>query len=94
MDQHQLAQDYPQVPGLKQTFGWDTSIDTQMMGANEGFFRASVSYTGDTVSAVQPSSQFIQKSYKSIDLKYGLLGDDWEVNLFINNVSDEERTSQ
>ena len=79
----------PQVPEFKANLWMDTSIDTQMMGANEGFFRASVSYTGDTVSAVQPGSQFTQKSYKSIDLKYGLMGDDWEVNLFINNVSDE-----
>ena len=67
----------------------DATIDTQMMGANEGFFRASVSYTGDTVSAVQPGSQFTQRSYKSIDVKYGLIGDDWEVNLFVNNLSDE-----
>ena len=67
---------------------YKTSVN-EMMGANEGFFRASVSYTGDTVSAVQPSSQYTQRSYKSIDLKYGLMGDDWEVNLFINNVSDE-----
>ena len=79
----------PQVPEFKANLWLDTRIDTQMMGANEGFFRASVAYTGDTVSAVQPGSSFNQGSYKTIDLKYGLMGDDWEVNLFINNVSDE-----
>ena len=79
----------PQVPEFKANLWMDATIDTQMMGANEGFFRASFSYTGDTVSAVQPGSQFIQNSYKSIDVKYGLMGDDWEVNLFVNNLSDE-----
>jgi hypothetical protein len=60
-----------------------------MLGANEAFIRGSVAYTGDSVSAVQPGYQFIQKSFTIADVKMGIMGDDWELDLFISNLADE-----
>ena len=79
----------PQVPEFKSNMWIERNMQISAFGANEAFIRGSVSYTGDSVSAVQPGYQFIQKSYTIADAKFGILGDDWEVNFFINNITDE-----
>jgi outer membrane receptor protein involved in Fe transport len=79
----------PQVPEFKTNLWVEKSINISAFGGTEGFVRASVSHTGDTVSAVQPAYQFTQKSYTVADAKMGILGDDWELNFFINNITDE-----
>jgi hypothetical protein len=33
--------------------------------------------------------QITMESYETIGLKYGIVGSDWEANLFMNNVTDE-----
>ena len=79
----------PQVPEFKTNMWIEKSMQISAFGANEAFIRGSVSYTGDSVSAVQPGYSFDQKSYTIADAKFGILGDDWEVNFFINNITDE-----
>ena len=79
----------PQVPEFKGSLWIDKTVSTNAFGGNEAYMRASVAYTGDTVSAVQPGSQFLQKSYTIMDAKVGVMGDDWEVDFFINNLTDE-----
>ena len=79
----------PQVPEFKTNMWIEKNMQISAFGANEAFIRGSVSYTGDSVSAVQPDYSFMQKSYTIADAKFGILGDDWEVNFFINNITDE-----
>jgi outer membrane receptor protein involved in Fe transport len=79
----------PQIPEFKSNMWFEKSMQFDAFGANEAFIRGSVSYTGDSVSAVQPSYQFLQKSYTIADAKFGVLGDDWEVSFFVNNITDE-----
>ncbi len=79
----------PQVPEFKGSLWIDKTVSTNAFGGNEAYMRASVAYTGDTVSAVQPGSQFLQKSYTIMDAKVGVMGDDWEMDFFINNITDE-----
>ena len=79
----------PQVPEFKGNFWIEKSVPISMLGANEAFIRGSVAYTGDSVSAVQPGYQFIQKSFTIADMKMGIMGNDWELDLFISNLTDE-----
>ena len=79
----------PQVPEFKTNMWIEKNMQISAFGANEAFLRGSVSYTGDSVSAVQPGYSFDQKSYTIADAKFGISGDDWEVNFFINNITDE-----
>ena len=79
----------PQVPEFKANMWIEKSIPISFMGANEAFFRGSVAYTGDSVSTVQPEYQFAQESYTLVDAKFGIIGDDWEMDLFVTNITDE-----
>ena len=79
----------PQVPEFKSNLWIEKTMNISALGATEGFMRASLSYTGDTVSAVQPDYQYMQASYTIADVKVGILGDDWELDFFVNNLTDE-----
>ena len=79
----------PQVPEFKSNLWIEKSLNISAFGATEGFVRASVSYTGDTVSAVQPDYAYTQASFTIADVKVGIMGDDWELDFFVNNLTDE-----
>jgi outer membrane receptor protein involved in Fe transport len=79
----------PQVPEFKSNLWIEKSLNIAAFGATESFVRASLSYTGDTVSAVQPDYSYDQASFTIADVKVGIMGDDWELDLFINNLTDE-----
>ena len=79
----------PQVPEFKANLWIDKSFNFSALGATEGFARASLSYTGDTVSAVQPDYSYNQASFTIADVKVGIMGDDWELDIFVNNLTDE-----
>ena len=79
----------PQVPEFKTNMWIEKNMQISAFGASEAFLRGSVSYTGDSVSAVQPGYSYTQRSFTTADAKFGISGDDWEVNFFINNLTDE-----
>jgi len=79
----------PQVPEFKANLWIDKSFNLSALGGTEGFARASLSYTGDTVSAVQPDYSYNQASFTIADVKVGIMGDDWELDIFVNNLTDE-----
>jgi outer membrane receptor protein involved in Fe transport len=79
----------PQVPKFKGNIWIEKTVEFNKFGANEAFVRGSVSYTGDSVSAVQPGYAFAQDSFTIADMKVGIMGDDWELDFFISNISDE-----
>ena len=71
-------------------YNWPMAI----AGSNEGFFQFQFSHVGDSLNQVQafeggPTPQIKQSAYNIGDLKFGINGDDWSVQLFVNNVTDE-----
>ncbi len=85
----------PLVPSAKAA-GWiGYSRPTQLFGATEFTVRTQWSYTGDSLTILDPrglddpNPQFVSPSYVIGDLRFGLASDDWGVDLFINNLTDE-----
>ncbi|HIG35586.1 MAG TPA: TonB-dependent receptor, partial [Gammaproteobacteria bacterium] len=79
----------PQVPEFKGNIWIEKTMEISAFGANEAFIRGSVAYTGDSVSTVQPGYAFAQDSFTIADMKMGIIGDDWELDFFISNITDE-----
>ncbi|NIM69193.1 MAG: TonB-dependent receptor [Xanthomonadales bacterium] len=61
--------------------------------ANNAYARVQWSYVGDMLNQVEPidspAPQIKQPSYDIGDLRFGVDGNDWSVQLFVNNVTDE-----
>ena len=59
----------------------------------EMFVRLQWAYTGDSLNQVDANNtlwpQRTLQAYNIGDLRFGIVGRDWEVNLFIENLSDE-----
>lgn len=86
----------PVVPKFKAS-GWaEYHWPVQWNGQKDAFIRTQWSYTGDTLNILEPLSavdspnpQFKNAAYTIGDIRAGLTGDDWEVSVFVNNVTDE-----
>ncbi len=86
----------PLVPEFKAAAWVEYHWPTQFLGANNAFIRTQWSYSGDSVSIIEPISpaessnpQFINDAYLIGDLRFGITGDDWEASIFVNNLTDE-----
>jgi len=87
----------PNTPNFQGALWGTYSWPVQFVQGAEMFFRAQYSYTGDSLSVMVPSSmssgnpQFVNPSYSIADIRFGLMsGDgDWQLDLFVNNVTDE-----
>jgi len=73
---------------------YDWPVD--WMSAHNAWIRLQWSYTGDMYNQVEPltlddgpSPQILQPSYDIGDLRFGVDGDKWSLQLFINNITDE-----
>jgi outer membrane receptor protein involved in Fe transport len=91
------------VPGMElpntpdfQGAAWGTyTWPVQFVRGAKMFARAQYSYTGSTLTTLVPGDlrnpQFVMPSYSIADLRFGLVsGDgDWQLDLFVNNVTDE-----
>ncbi len=88
----------PLSPNFKFSSWLDYNTPTTMMGANEAFWRLQMSYTGDSVNRLEPNGldtanpQFTNKGYTIVDMRAGIRGDDWEVSMYLNNLTDERAT--
>ena len=66
-----------------------------MFGGEDFFIRTQWSYSGDSVSVLEPrgledaNPQFYNPSYTIGDLRMGFIGEDWQFDVFINNLTDE-----
>jgi iron complex outermembrane receptor protein len=85
----------PMSPEFKAS-GWlDYNTPTEVLGASDLFWRFQVSYTGDSVNRLEPhgldtaNPQLTNEAYTIADMRAGLRGDDWEVSIFLNNLTDE-----
>jgi iron complex outermembrane receptor protein len=88
----------PLSPNFKFSSWLDYNTETSMLGGNEAFWRLQVSYTGDSMNRLEPNGldtanpQFKNKAYTIADMRTGIRGDDWEVSMYINNLTDERAT--
>jgi outer membrane receptor protein involved in Fe transport len=85
----------PLVPDYKAA-GWvEHHRPVNWLGARDFFIRLQWSFTGDSVSRLEPFGldtpfpQFVNPSYDIGDIRVGLVGDRWQVDLFLNNLTDE-----
>jgi outer membrane receptor protein involved in Fe transport len=85
----------PVTPKTKGSAWLDYVTDVEWFGGTQFFSRLQVSYTGDSVSVLEPrglddpNPQFKTPSYTIGDIRIGLRGHTWEVSMFLNNFTDE-----
>jgi len=77
---------------LYSQYNWPVSL----FGSEEAFVQFQYSYVTDSLNQVQaltladgPAPQMVMGTYDVSSLKFGLTGEDWEANLFVNNLGDE-----
>lgn len=85
----------PLVPSAKAS-GWaEYRQPADLFGSEEFFIRTQWSYTGDSLNRLEPygedtpNPQTKSSSYSIGDLRMGIVGDDWQVDVFVNNITDE-----
>ena len=88
----------PLTPEFKASAWVDFTTPSKMFGGQELFARLQASHQGDSVNQLEPSDmdspnpQLTNESYTIGDIRAGIRGDDWEVALFVNNITDERAT--
>jgi outer membrane receptor protein involved in Fe transport len=84
----------PITPSYKASAWAEYSRQTNLFGANDLFVRLQWSFTGDSLNVLQfagldeANPQWTNPAYDIGDLRVGLVGDDWQVDLFVNNLTD------
>jgi outer membrane receptor protein involved in Fe transport len=85
----------PITPAYKASTWAEYSKPTSWFGANEMFVRLQWSFTGDSVNILEPrgiddqAPQWTNPAYNIGDIRVGLVGEDWQVDVFLNNITDE-----
>ncbi len=85
----------PNVPAYKASAWVEYHRPTRLLGADDIFIRGQWSFTGDSLNRLQYASldtanpQFTNASYNIGDLRAGLKGEDWQLDVFISNITDE-----
>ena len=91
------GQELPNSPELQGALWATYTWPVQFIPGAEMFIRGQYSYTGDSLSKMEPvaeteaNPQFTNPSYSLADLRIGLMSGDgnWQIDLFVNNVTDE-----
>jgi len=84
----------PITPSYKAATWAQYSQSTNWFGADELFVRLQWSFTGDSVNILQPrgiddqAPQWTNPAYDIGDLRVGLVGETWQVDVFLNNITD------
>lgn len=83
----------PISPELKLSTSLQYTLPNMLFGGNP-YLRLQYSYYGDSLNGVECNTADcdepdVQPSYQIADFKMGIEADGWEVNLFVDNVSDE-----
>jgi outer membrane receptor protein involved in Fe transport len=86
----------PLSPEFKASAYAQYNWDVDWFGSNQAWMRLQWSYTGDMLNQVEeltiddgPSPQILQPSYNIGDLRFGVSADRWDLQLYINNITDE-----
>lgn len=76
----------PFVPELQYTAIGRYTLD---YGDWPGYVQVALSYTGESWSALEIADRVNQDAYTLVNLSTGIEGDDWTLDLFVNNATDE-----
>ncbi len=86
----------PFAPDFKGSFYAQYNWPASVFRSREAFLQFQYSYVSQSLNQVQkltladgPAPQIIMQEYDVSSLKFGLVGDLWEVNVFVNNLGDE-----
>ena len=95
----------PFAPEFKGSLFAQYNWDVSMFGGSQLFLQYSLSHVGDSVNQVQATPmgpafgddpanaqntpQMTMEAYTIHNAKFGLVGNTWEANIFINNIGDE-----
>jgi outer membrane receptor protein involved in Fe transport len=86
----------PLVPSSTASAWIEYHHSTNFLGAEDFFIRTQWSYTGDSLNILEPLSridepnaQFKNPAYTIGDIRAGIVGEDWQLDVFVNNVTDE-----
>jgi len=85
----------PLVPELKGSAWLEYHAPVDMFGGEEFFIRTQWSYVGDSLNILDPrpvthpNPQFTSPSYALGDLRFGLIAENWQFDVFVNNLTDE-----
>jgi len=86
----------PLSPEFKAAAYAQADFPVDWFGANNAWVRLQWSYTDDMYNQVEPltlddgpAPQILQPSYNIGDLRFGLDSDTWNLQLYINNLTDE-----
>ncbi len=80
------GQEMPYVPKVQMTS--IARYDVDMLGF-PGYLQAAASYTGSSWNDLETALRVKQAAYTLVNLSAGIQGEDWNVDLFLNNVTDE-----
>lgn len=84
----------PITPAYKAATWAQYSQPTNWFGADELFVRLQWSFTGDSVNILEPrglddqAPQWTNPGYDIGDLRVGFVGETWQVDVFLNNITD------
>jgi len=73
----------PLTPDYKAAAWAEYHKPISLLGAHDFFVRLQWSFTGDSVN------QFVNPAYNIGDIRFGIVGDDWQVDMYVNNLTDE-----
>jgi len=76
----------PYVPNLQFTATGRLNVD---FGEFPGYLQAAITHTGESWNELKTSGREVQASYTIVNLATGIRGDDWSLDLFIDNATDE-----
>jgi len=88
----------PFAPEFKGSLYTQYNWPTSMLGSEEAFVQFSFTHVGSSLNQVQATEggllvgatpQMTMQLYQTTNLKFGLVGNTWEANLFISNLGDE-----
>ena len=85
----------PLVPDSKASAWIEYRQPTRLLGADQFFIRTQWSYTGESLNILEPiaetdpNPQHKTPAYTIGDLRAGLVGEDWQFDVFIDNLTDE-----
>lgn len=85
----------PLVPEFTGSAWVEYRRPTDLLGAHDFFVRTQWSYNGDVLNILDPrglddpNPQFKTPAYTIGDLRAGIVGEDWQFDVFVNNLTDE-----
>jgi len=89
----------PLTPEFKSSAWLGYAGESSWFNGSERFARFQVSYTGESVNRLDPADpdespnpQFTNSAYAIADISAGVRGEDWQVSVFLNNITDERAT--